>query len=135
MEQHKSTFQKAFAYVYFLMLSADKIADLSELELGNKIIAFENMNKTEVMKLLDVLSSTHRDQVMKDGINLLKSLSKMEQLKCLGYVKLIAMADGNYDESESNLLNDIGTNKLNILPAEIQEFEYKLKQSLSNLNV
>ena len=135
MEEHKSTFQRAFAHVYFLMLSVDKIAHLSELALGNKIIALENMDKAEVMKDFDVLSSMHRDQVMQDSINLLKSISKKEQLKCLVYVKLIAMADGNYDESESNLLNEIGTNELNILPSEIHEIENKLKQSIANLKV
>ncbi|MCG8308115.1 MAG: hypothetical protein MI975_12040 [Cytophagales bacterium] len=133
MEHHKSTFQRAFAHLYYLMLSADKIADLNELELGNKIIALENLDKTEVMKDLDLLSAVPRNEALKDCIDLLKSISRKEQQKCLAYVKLIANADGSYDDSESDLLNEIGTNELNILPSEIRDIERELKQRISEI--
>jgi uncharacterized tellurite resistance protein B-like protein len=131
MEQQKSTFQKAFAHMYYLMLSADRIADPSELALGNKIIKYEGFAKTEVMEQIDQLSSVSRNQAIEDSISLLRSISKDDQLKCLAYVKLIAMSDGSFDESESNLLHNIGTNELNVLPQEIDELEKQLKQKIS----
>jgi hypothetical protein len=41
------------------------------------------------------------------------------------------MSDGSFDESESNLLHEIGTNKLNVMPQEIDELEKQLKQKIS----
>lgn len=130
MGQQKSTFQKAFAHMYYLMLSADRIADPSELALGNKIIKYEGFEKADVMEQIDQLSSVTRDQAVEDCIILLKSISNDDQLKCLAYVKMIAMSDGSFDESESNLLHDIGTNELNILPQEIDGLEKQLQQKI-----
>lgn len=130
MEQHKSTFQKAFANLYYLMLSADRVANLSELVVGNKIIEFEDFDKSSVMKQIDLISAIPRNQAINESIDLLKSISKEDQLKCLAYVKMIAMSDGSFDESESDLLHNIGSNELNILPQEIDAIEKKLKQQV-----
>lgn len=131
MEQQKPTFQKAFAHLYYLMLSADRIADPSELALGNKIIKYEGFEKTEVMEQIDRLSSVSRNQVIEDCISLLRSISRDDQLKCLAYVKMIAMSDGSFDESESNLLHNIGTNELNVMPPEINKLEKQLQQKIN----
>jgi uncharacterized tellurite resistance protein B-like protein len=130
MEQDKSTFQKAFAHLYYLMLSADRVANLSELVVGNKIIEFEDFDKSSVMKQIDHISAIPRNQAINESIDLLKSISKEDQLKCLAYVKMIAMSDGSFDESESDLLHNIGSNELNILPQEIDAIEKKLKEQV-----
>ena len=36
MEEEKSTFDLVFVYLYYLMLTADKIVDRDELKPGNK---------------------------------------------------------------------------------------------------
>jgi hypothetical protein len=128
MEQHKSTFQKAFAHLYYLMLSADRVADLNELATGNKIIEFEGFDKDSVMKQIDQLSAVSRNQAIDDCLVLLKSISKEDQIKCLAYVKMIAMSDGSFDREESDLLHNIGSNELSILPQEIDTAEKKLRQ-------
>ena len=130
MERHKLNFQKAFAHLYYLMLSADRIADLNELALGNKIIEFEGFDKSGVMQQIDQLSAVSRSQVIDESVVLLKSIPRDDQLKCLAYVKMIAMSDGIFDESESDLLHNIGSNELNILPQEVGEAEKKLKQQV-----
>jgi len=134
MEQPKSTFQKAFAHLYYLMLSADRIADLNELALGNKIIEFEGFDKSDVMKQIDQLSAVSRGEAIEESVVLLKSISRDDQLKCLAYIKMIAMSDGSFDESESNLLHDIGSNELNILPKEINELEKQLRKKVKEEN-
>lgn len=134
MEQEKSIFKQAFTYLYFLMLSADKIADLEELKLGNKIIKLENLDKNEVMKDLDILSSIPRDKVYEQGINYMKSASREIQLKCLGYINLMAKVDGSVDEKEWKLLVDIGESELNLSMAEIATVEEKLEKALANIS-
>lgn len=133
MELDKSTFQSAFTYLYFLMLSADKIADLKELTLGNKIITLEDFDKTEVMKEMDQLSAMPRDTVYERGLSLLKSLTKENQLKVLAYVKMIAKVDGSYDEKESSLLNEISINELRISLQEVFDKEQMLSEKISNI--
>ena len=134
MENNRSTFQRAFTHLYFLMLSADKIADLKELKIGNKIMSLENLDKAVVMKDMDLLSSLPREKVFDEGVNILKTLSKEEQLKTLGYLKLIAKVDGSYDEKESDLLNEISLNNLQISLQEIAEIEVVLKKAISEIN-
>ena len=63
MEYQKSPFQQAFSYLYFLMLSADNVADIKELELGKKIIRIEKLNWTEVMTQLDQLKKVPRNEI------------------------------------------------------------------------
>ena len=134
MENSESTFQHAFTHLYFLMLSADKIADLKELKLGSKIMSLENLDKEAVMKELDLLSSLPREKVFDEGVKILKDLSKEEQVKTLGYAKLIAKVDGSYDEKESDLLNEISLNNLQISLQEIAEAEVVLKKAISKTN-
>ncbi|MCK5104798.1 MAG: hypothetical protein KAR17_18380 [Cyclobacteriaceae bacterium] len=133
MEQEKSTFKQAFVHLYFLMLSADKVADIKELTLGNKIIKLENLDKTEVMKEMDFLSSVPREKVFDDGLAHLKLLKRSEQLKCLGYIKLIANIDGSVQTTEIDLLNNLSVNELNISLADISVVEKELKNSISKL--
>ena len=134
MEQEKSTFKQAFTYLYFLMLSADKIAHLKELKLGNKIINLENLDKAEVMKEIDFLSSIPREKVFDDGQAHLKLLKRSEQLKCLGYIKLIAKIDGSVHTTEIDLLNNLSVNQLNISLADISMVEKELENSISKLS-
>ena len=130
MKNPNSILQNAFAHMYFLMLSADKIAHMDELDLGNKIMGIENFDKIEVMKELDRLSAVPRDEVLIQTINLLKSVSREEQLKALAYAKMIGKVDGSFDENESDLLYQIGTNMLNIKLPEIADMEEALKMRI-----
>ena len=134
MQHDKPAFKQAFTYLYFLMLSADKIADLKELKLGNKIIKLENLDKNEVMKDLDILSSLPRDKVYEQGINYMKSITRENQLKCLGYINLMAKVEGSFDENERKLLVDLGEKELNISMAEIAKVEGKLEKALDHLD-
>jgi len=134
MRKEKSTFKQAFTHLYFLMLSADKIADLRELKLGNKIIKLENLDAAEVMKDIDYLSALPRDNVYEQGLSLLKSLSNKDQVKILAYVKMIAKVDGSYDEKESSLLNEISINELRISLQEVFDAEQILSENISNID-
>jgi len=133
MKQEESTFEEAFAYLYFLMLSADKIADPSELKLGAKVMQLENLNKTVVMNKIDFLSTLPREQVFDDGRNCLKALNKEDQLKCLGYMKLMSKTDGSVDVKEIELLNNLSAKELNISLADISKKEKDLEYSISEL--
>ena len=116
------------------MLSADRIAHLKELKLGSKIIKLENLDKTEVMKEIDVLSSISRKDVFDKGLALLKSLDQKEQLKCLGYIKLISKIDGFVHTSEIDLLNNLSVNQLNISLTDISVVEKELENSISKIS-
>ena len=133
MEQQKPTLQQAFSYWYFLMLSADKIADLEELNLGSKIIKYEKLDKSAVMKDMDYLSSISREDAYKQGVNYLKSLDNDSQLKVLVYMKLIAKADGSYSQKESELLHEISLNELNISLKEIAKKEASILKAIEEI--
>lgn len=133
MEEEKSSFKHAFTYLYFLMLSADKVADLKELKLGNKIMQLEKLDKNEVMKDLDILSAMPRETVFEQGMNYMRSASREIQLRCLAYIKLMAKVDGSMDENERELLNEISTNELKISIGEISSMENKLKKAIDNV--
>ena len=116
------------------MLSADKIADLSEIELGNKIIKLENLDKAEVMKEIDNLSSMPRNTVLEQGVDFMKSATRETQLKCLGYIRLMAEVDGALDQKEIDLIHEIGVNELHIPITEISAMKSTLKAALDNMS-
>lgn len=128
MEEAKSTFEDAFVYLFYLMLSADKIADPAELILGTKIMEIEKLDKSTVMKKIDFLSSLPQEKVFTEGRSYLIALNKNEQLKCLGYIKLMSKADGNLDVNEMDLLNNLRLSELNISLDDISAEENKMKE-------
>jgi hypothetical protein len=130
MEQQKSPFQQAFLYLYFLMLSADNVADIKELELGKKIIKIESMNYEEVMMQMDQLTKVPRNEIFHEAVQLLKRISKAEQLKCLAYSRLIAQSDGAYDDREKDLLHELGLNEMKVTLQEIADTEKRLSREV-----
>ena len=129
MKQEESTFEEAFTYLYFLMLSADKIADPSELTLGAKVMQLENWNKDAVMTKIEFLGTLPREKVFDDGQNCLKALNKEEQLKCLGYMKLMSKTDGSVDVKEIELLKK----KHEKVEQQIKKLNQKLKEKQQKL--
>ena len=130
MEQQNSPFQQAFAYLYFLMLSADNVADIKELELGKKIIRIENLNYDEVMMQMDQLTKVPRNEIFHEAVQLLKKISKEDQLKCLAYSRLIAKIDGAYDDREKELLHELGLNEMKVTLQEIADAEKRLSEAV-----
>ena len=135
MQEEKTLFKEAFTYLYFLMLSADKIADLKELSLGNKIIKLEKLNKEEVMRELDILSAMPREKVYEQGMHYLKTTTRENQLKCLAYIDLMAKADGSIDEKERQLLSDLVEKELHLSMSEIIEIEKYLEKAIDKINM
>ena len=133
MEYQKSPFQQAFSYLYFLMLSADNVADIKELELGKKIIRIEKLNYEEVMTQMDQLTKVPRSEIFSEAVQLLKKISKEEQLKCLAYIRLIAKIDGAYDEREQELLHELGLTEMKVSMQEISETEKELDKAIFGL--
>jgi len=134
MEREKLSFQEAFANLFFLMLSADNVADIKELKLGKKIIIFEKLDYTAVMNRVDDLSRMPKDEIFVQAIDLLKSLSKEAQLKCLAYMRLIAVSDGSYDERERQLLETISKSEISISIQDIVEVEGQLRDDISGFD-
>ena len=130
MQYQKLPFQKAFSYLYFLMLSADNVADIKELELGKKIIRIEKLNYKEVMTQMDQLTKVPRNEIFREAVQLLKKISKEDQLKCLAYIRLIAKIDGAYDEREQELLHEIGLNEMKVSMQEISDTEKELDKAI-----
>ena len=134
MKQHITLFTQAFTHLYFLMLSADKIADIKELEIGNKIIKKEQLNKDEIMKGLDELSSVPRNEILAQSLSFLNQLPIDERLKCLAYISLVAKSDGEIDSNESELLTNLCKNELNISLNQVYAFEEQLQIDLSGID-
>ncbi len=129
----KDTFERAFSILFFLILSADNIADIKELKTGNKIIDLEGFDKSRVMSEFDHLSSQSRAETYNDGISTLKLLDKPTQMKCLAYIKIIAKVDGSFDKSESDLLDKMYNEELDIDINRLDNLEKELSVVLSKI--
>lgn len=134
MKQHKIRFQQAFAYLYYLMLSADNVADIKELKLGKKIINIEKLDYQDVMNQMDQLTKVPRNQIFSEAVDLIKGIAKKEQVKCLAYIQLIAKIDGSYDEREKELLDQISISELNISLQEISDVEKELNKVIAKID-
>ena len=130
MEQNISKFEEVFSYLYFLMLSADNIADPAELKFGTKILEIEKIDQKSTMKKIDFLGTLPRETVFENARKILKGLERNDQLKCLAYIKLIAKTDGDLDTSEIDLINNLTNNEIAISMKEISEMERKLKEQI-----
>ena len=130
MDTDNNNLQITFTYLYFLMLSADSIADLKEMEFANKIIELEGFDKPEILKGLDTLSSLDRENILESAVNYLKVLDKPTQLRFLAYIKLMSKADGSMDPNEFELLRYLGQEKLDISMEEIAVSELEVQKKL-----
>lgn len=132
MKDQIYSFKDTLAYMFFLIMSADKVAHFDEFILLNKILKFESIEKKSFMMTVDQLSQLNQTEIYTNGIRLLKSLSKSEQEKCLTYMLLIAKADGTLDLKENSLIHQICTNELDILFESIAAREHRVARSLHN---
>ena len=109
MEQKtvSKSFEEAFTHFYYLMFSADKVADMRELQLGSAIMELEGMDKPGIMQEIDFLSQLHRDDVYESGLDAFHQSSEEEQLRCLAYMRMIARVDGSIANRELDLIQRI----------------------------
>lgn len=117
------------------MLLADNVADMKELALGKKIIKFEKLDYATVMNQVDDLSRVSKEEVFDQSVGLLKALNKKQRLKCLAYMRLIAISDGSYDEREKELLDKISAGAINISVNELNLVEKQLRSHINEIDI
>lgn len=135
MTKDKLAFQHAFSNLFFLMLVADNVADIKELALGKKIVKYEQLDYVTVMNRVDDLSRVSKKEVFDQSIDLLEALTKKDRLKCLAYMRLIAISDGSYDEREKELLDRISTSTINISVKELNLVEKQLRNYIDEIDI
>ena len=132
-EQANEWFEKAYTYLFYLMFSADKVADLREFQLGSAIMKLENMNKPKVMENIDFLSNMPRQQVKNDALAALHKCNEREQLKCLAYMKMVARIDGSIADKELYLIEEICQNEVKQDLYEVLKVEQELRPKIQQV--
>ena len=132
-EQPSEWFEKAFTNLFYLMFSADKVADLREFQLGSAIMKLENMNKPKAMEDIDFLANMPRNQVHSEALDALKKCNGWEQLKCLAYMKMVARIDGSIADKELYLIEEICQNEVKKDLYEVLKMEQELKPKIQQI--
>lgn len=117
---HSNTlFKDTLIKAYYYIANADGKIDDKEVELSNKMIAKENIDKAVFDKKINSFENIELNQIMESLISDLKKLPKTDQIKILAYMSNIANADGFMDAAEWKMIYNIYKRELDLELEEI----------------
>jgi len=115
-----------FAKLYYMMINLDDKVNDKELSLGKQMITIEGFSETEFerhlerVKLLDAIDLNN--EILSD----LRKLTKIQQVRCIAWMCVIANADGFMDKKEWQFIYKIYHKELQISLDEIMKVQNEL---------
>ena len=114
-----NTFKETLVKAYFYISSADGKIDQKEVEMGNKMIAKELIDKKEFEKKIESYQCETPECIINSLKDDLKKLKREEQIKIIAYMSNIANSDGFMDPAEWKMIYNLYKNELNLTLEEI----------------
>ena len=119
-------YMSVFAKLYYMMINLDDKVNDKELSLGKQMITIEGFSETEFerhlerVKLLDAIDLNN--EILSD----LRKLTKIQQVRCIAWMCVIANADGFMDKKEWQFIYKIYHKELQISLDEIMKVQNEL---------
>jgi len=114
---HKPTLIK----LYHLLVSADGNVNEKELLAGRQMIKAEGINEFEFDRIIDSLKKRNASVVLSECVEELKKLDHDQQVRCIGWLGVIANADGFMDKNEWHFIYNLYHKELNLQLDEVMK--------------
>ncbi len=118
--------------LYYLLICADRTIDTRELDMGRKMIDIENIDVNYFYSNIDRYSSESDKYIYNTCIQSLKNCTETERIRSLAWMKLIANSDGDLDNKEFELIQDICINEFKLTLDQILKGEKEIRTELKS---
>lgn len=117
--------------LYFLLTEVDGEVHTKEVEMGEKMMWHEALNREHFSEDLKILRQQDSSKIFDECISELKRFSKNDQVNCLAWMCLIANADGFMDKTEWQLIYKIYHKYLDLELNEIMQRQRELNRFIA----
>jgi len=118
--------------LYFLLICADRTIDTRELDMGRKMIDIEKIDVDYFYSNIDRYSSEPDKHIYNTCIQSLKNCTETERIRSLAWMKLIANSDGDLDNKEFELIQDICINEFKLSLDQVLKGEKEIRAELKS---
>jgi len=117
--------------LYYLLTHADGEVHKKEVEMGEKMLWHQSLNREKFNEELEELSKRDAESIFNECLAELEGFNKNDQINCLAWMCLIANADGFMDKNEWQLIYKLYHKHLNLELNEIMQRQKELNQFIA----
>jgi uncharacterized tellurite resistance protein B-like protein len=115
-----------FAKLYYMMINLDEKVNDKELSLGRQMVTIEGFSETEFNRQLERVKLLDANALNNELLSDLRKLTKVQQIRCIAWMCVIANADGFMDKKEWQFIYKIYHKELQISLDEIMKVQNEL---------
>jgi uncharacterized tellurite resistance protein B-like protein len=115
-----------FAKLYYMMINLDEKVNDKELSLGRQMVTIEGFSETEFTRQLERVKLLDANALNNEILSDLRKLTKVQQIRCIAWMCVIANADGFMDKKEWQFIYKIYHKELQISLDEIMKVQNEL---------
>ena len=119
-------YMSVFAKLYHLMVRVDNSINEKELTIGKQMISIEGFSEVEFNNQLEKLKKAEPGFVYNDCVKDIKRLERVQQIRCIAWMCVIANADGFMDKTEWQFIYKIYHRELQIPLDDIMKVQNEL---------
>lgn len=116
--------------LYFLLIYADGNVNEKEIALANQMIKTESMQQEEFDVQMKLLKLKNKVLLFSETIAEMKKLQRVQQVRIIAWLCVVANADGFMDRTEWQLIYKIYHTELNLPLNEIFAIQKELNKAV-----
>jgi uncharacterized tellurite resistance protein B-like protein len=121
-------FRSTLINLYFLLINADGKVNERELLLGKMMLEADGLPTDKFESELAELRTKSTATLLSIGVTALKKLPQNQQLRCIGWLCVIANADGFMDKNEWKLIYKLYHDELDLKLDEVMKMQRELNK-------
>jgi uncharacterized tellurite resistance protein B-like protein len=123
------TYKAVLTQLYYLLIHADGDFNTHELASGKWLAKIEGIDADDFSMQLELLKSKEKSALLTDCIKSLKNLSRIQQIRIVAWLCVIANGDGFMDKAEWQMIYKIYHKELHLPLEEI----FKVQKEINRL--
>jgi uncharacterized tellurite resistance protein B-like protein len=127
-------YMSVFAKLYHMLVCVDNSVNEKELSIGKQMVTIEGFSEREFNQQLEKLKQVDTRFLFSDCVKELRTLERIQQIRCIAWMCLIANADGFMDKAEWQFIYKIYHKELQIPLTEIMKVQNELIR-LTHINM
>lgn len=119
-------YMSVFAKLYHMLVCVDNSINEREVSIGKQMVTLEGFSEHEFNSQLEKLKKTERGLLYADCVKELKTLERLQQIRCIAWMCVIANADGFMDKAEWQFIYKLYHKELQIPLDEIMKVQNEI---------
>lgn len=119
-------FQAILTNLYFILIYADGKLNDKEMQLSEKMIKAEKLDREAFLAQIELLKSSDLNTVYNNTVQHLKKLKTPDQLRCVAWLCMAANIDGFMDKAEWMFIYKVYSKELNLKLDDVMKMQRDL---------